>query len=53
MKKAKAEDDEEPQPAPRREQAFTATAVVGTEGDIRTLTIITDKGTKSTLYKKE
>ena len=52
-KKAKTEDDEEPQPAPRREQAFTATAVVGTEGDIRTLTLITDKGTKSTLYKRE
>ena len=52
-KKAKPEDEEEAQPAPRREQAFTATAVVGTEGDIRTLTLITDKGTKSTLYKRE
>ena len=52
-KKAKPEDDKEPQPAPRREQAFTTIAVVGTEGDRRTLTLITNKGTKSTLYKKE
>ena len=52
-KKEKDKESEEVQPAPRREQAFTATAVVGTEGDIRTLTLITDKGTKSTLYKKE
>ena len=52
-KKEKDKESEEVQPAPRREQAFTATAVVGTEGDIRTLTLITDKGTKSTLYKRE
>ena len=52
-KKEKDKEREEVQPAPRREQAFTATAVVGTEGDRRTLTLITDKGTKSTLYKKE
>lgn len=52
-KKEKDKESEEVQPAPRREQAFTATAVVGTEGDIRTLTLITDKGTKSTLYKRK
>lgn len=52
-KTAKTEDNEEIQPAPRREQAFTTIAVVGTEGDRRTLTLITNKGTKSTLYKKE
>lgn len=52
-KTAKTEDNEEIQPAPRREQAFTTIAVIGTEGDRRTLTLITNKGTKSTLYKKE
>ena len=52
-KREKKEDNEEIQPAPRREQAFTATAVVATEGDRRTLTLITNKGTKSTLYIKE
>ena len=52
-KKEKDKESEEVQPAPRREQAFTATAVVGTEGDIRTLTLITDKATKSTLYKRK
>ena len=49
----KEKESEEVQPAPRREQAFTATAVVGTEGDRRTMTLITNKGTKSILYKKE
>ena len=49
----KEKESEEIQPAPRREQAFTTIAVVGTEGDRRTLTLITNKGTKSTLYKKE
>lgn len=52
-KTAKTEDNEEIQPAPRREQAFTTIAVVATEGDRRTLTLITNKGTKSTLYKRE
>ena len=52
-KKEKDKESEEVQPAPRREQAFTTIAVVGTEGDRRTLTLITNKGTKSTLYKKE
>lgn len=52
-KKEKDKESEEIQPAPRREQAFTTIAVVGTEGDRRTLTLITNKGTKSTLYKKE
>ena len=51
--KKKEKESEEVQPAPRREQAFTTIAVVGTEGDRRTLTLITNKGTKSTLYKKE
>lgn len=49
----KEKESEEVQPAPRREQAFTTIAVVATEGDRRTLTLITNKGTKSTLYKKE
>lgn len=49
-KKEKDKESEEVQPA---EQAFTTIAVVGTEGDRRTLTLITNKGTKSTLYKKE
>ena len=52
-KMEKDKESEEVQPAPRREQAFTTIAVVGTEGDRRTLTLITNKGTKSTLYKKE
>ena len=52
-KKEKDKESEEVQPAPRREQAFTTIAVVGTEGDRRTLTLITNKGTKSTLYKRE
>ena len=52
-KKEKDKESEVVQPAPRREQAFTTIAVVGTEGDRRTLTLITNKGTKSTLYKKE
>lgn len=52
-KREKKEDNEEIQPAPRREQAFTTIAVVAMEGDRRTLTLITNKGTKSTLYKKE
>lgn len=53
-KKEKAgKSDEEIQPAPRRKQAFTTIAVVGTESDRRTLTIINNKGQKSTLYKKE
>lgn len=52
-KKEKDKESEEVQPAPRREQAFTTIAVVATEGDRRTLTLITNKGTKSTLYKKE
>lgn len=53
-KKEKTEKGkEEIQPAPRREQAFTTIAVVGTESDRRTLTIINNKGQKSTLYKKE
>lgn len=52
-KKEKDKESDVVQPAPRREQAFTTIAVVGTEGDRRTLTLITNKGTKSTLYKKE
>ena len=52
-KREKKEDNEEIQPASRREQAFTTIAVVAMEGDRRTLTLITNKGTKSTLYKKE
>ena len=52
-KKEKDKESEEVQPAPRREQAFTTIAVVGTEGDRLTLTLITNKGTKSTLYKRE
>lgn len=52
--KKRANDDkkeEETQPAPQREQAFTTLAVVGIESDRRTLTIINNKGQKSTLYK--
>ena len=48
-----ADAEEEVQPAPRREQAFSAVAVVGVDSDRRTLTIITNKGAKSKLYKRE
>lgn len=49
--KSSAENEEVVVPQ-RRERAFTATAVVGIEGDRRTLTIVTDRGAKSTLYKQ-
>ena len=46
-----AKEEEATEPA-RRTTAFTAEAVVGRDGDSRTLTIITDKGAKSTLYQQ-
>jgi hypothetical protein len=52
-KAADDENEQELQPAPRREQAFSAVAVVGVDSDRRTLTIITNKGATSKLYKKE
>ena len=52
-KKKSADTEEEVQPTPRREQAFSAVAVVGVDSDRRTLTIITNKGAKSKLYKRE
>ena len=51
--KKSADTEEEAQPALRREQAFSAVAVVGVDSDRRTLTIITNKGVKSKLYKRE
>lgn len=52
-KAADDENEQELQPAPRREQAFSAVAVVGVDSDRRTLTIITNKGATSKLYKRE
>ena len=51
-KKSATDTEEEVQPT-RREQAFSAIGVVGVDRDRRTLTIITNKGAKSKLYKRE
>lgn len=50
-KKTPSEKGDSITPPARREQAFTTLAALDRDGDRRTLTIITDKGTKSTLYQ--
>lgn len=49
-KSKKTASDEEVAPPPRRLMSFCVTAEIGAEGDRRTLTITSSKGSKSKLY---